>query len=250
MLAFCSFLSTHIIVVNKNNSLQSKSQQRGEEARQRLIEAGIEAFGTRGYESASTRSIVEKAGANLGSIPYYFDNKKGLYHAVAEHIATHLNDPTIDAAIAQIEHKVQTSTLSTEQALGLMNELFDAFITTLLSANRPELWAQFIFRELIEPSSVFDILHERVVRKTINPCAALIGELLDQPADSPECTIRAFTLFGQVLIFRMLRESTLRSLGWTSFESDGLDMIRKIVCQQVDDSLRSQTKSEDRRKLG
>ncbi|MEM8809039.1 MAG: CerR family C-terminal domain-containing protein [Cyanobacteria bacterium P01_G01_bin.38] len=228
--------------MNKNNSLHSSSQRRGEEARQRLIEAGIEIFGTHGYESASTRSIVEKAGVNLGAIPYYFDNKKGLYRAVAKHIATHLNDPMIDTAIAQIDHKVKTSSLSTEQALELMHELFDAFITTLLSADRPELWTQFIFRELMEPSSVFDILNERVVKKTISPCAALIGKILDQPADSAECTVRAFSLFGQVLIFRMLRESTLRSLGWKAFDSDHLDLIRNIVHQQVDDALRAQVK--------
>ncbi len=224
--------------VNKSNSLQSSGQQRGEEARQRLIDAGIEVFGVHGYEAASTRSIVEKAGVNLGAIPYYFDNKKGLYHAVAEHIATHLDDPEIDAAIALINQKTQTPALSTEQALELTHELFDAFITTLIAKDKPKLWLQFIFRELMEPSSVFDILNERVVKKTIDPCAALIGKILNKPADDPECTIRAFTLFGQVLIFRIIRQVTLKSLDWETFEGDRLDLVRSIIHQQVDESLR------------
>lgn len=224
--------------VNKSNSLQSSGQQRGEEARQRLIDAGIEVFGVHGYEAASTRSIVEKAGVNLGAIPYYFDNKKGLYHAVAEHIATHLDDPEIDAAITLINQKTQTPALSTEQALELTHELFDAFITTLIAKDKPKLWLQFIFRELMEPSSVFDILNERVVKKTIDPCAALIGKILNKPADDPECTIRAFTLFGQVLIFRIIRQVTLKSLDWETFEGDRLDLVRSIIHQQVDESLR------------
>ena len=107
----------------RSKSLQSSGQQRGEEARKSLIEAGIEAFGVNGYEAASTRSIVDKAGVNLGAIPYYFKNKKGLYHAVAEHIATHLDDPEIDAAIARINRKTKNSSLSAEQALELMHEL-------------------------------------------------------------------------------------------------------------------------------
>ncbi len=224
--------------MNKSNSLQSSSQQRGEEARQRLIDAGIEVFGVHGYEAASTRSIVEKAGVNLGAIPYYFDNKKGLYHAVAEHIATHLDDPEIDAAIALINHKTQTPALSTEQALELTHELFDAFIATLIVKDKPKLWLQFIFRELMEPSSVFDILNERVVKKTIDPCATLIGKILNRPADDPECTIRAFTLFGQVLIFRMIRQVTLKSLDWETFEGDRLNLVRSIIHQQVDESLK------------
>ncbi len=150
--------------MKKSKSLQSGSQQRGEEARQRLIEAGIEVFSIYGYEAASTRSIVERAGVNLGAIPYYFDNKKGFYHAVAEHIATHLDDPEIDAATAAIDKKVEASSLSAEQALELMHELFDAFITALLSAHKPDLWSQFIFRELMEPSSVFDILNAKKPR--------------------------------------------------------------------------------------
>ena len=224
--------------MNKPKSLQPTSQQRGEEARQRLIEAGIEVFGVHGYEAASTRSIVEKADVNLGAIPYYFDNKKGLYHAVAEHIATHLDNPEIDAAITAIDKKVETSSLTPQQALELMHELFDAFITTLLSADRPELWSQFIFRELMEPSSVFDILNERVVQKTIRPCAALVSKILNKPTDDPECTIRAFALFGQVLIFRFVRQVTLRSLGWEAFEGDRLDLVRSIIHQQVDESLK------------
>ncbi|MEO1388355.1 MAG: CerR family C-terminal domain-containing protein [Cyanobacteria bacterium J06634_6] len=226
----------------KSNSLQSNGKQRGEEARRNLIEAGIEAFSTQGYEAASTRSIVEKAGVNLGAIPYYFKNKEGLYHAVAEHIALYLDEPEINAAIARIDSKTKSPSISKEQALDLMHELFEAFMTTLLSADRPDLWIRFIFRELAEPSSVFDILNEKVVRKTINPCAALISKILDKPIDDPECTVRAFSLFGQILIFRAMKQVTLKSLHWDDFDNDRLELIRTVIHQQVNDALRAQSK--------
>lgn len=227
----------------KSKSLQSNGRQRGEEARRHLIEAGIEAFGIHGYEAASTRSIVEKAGVNLGAIPYYFKNKEGLYHAVAEHIAVHLDEPEINAAIARIDRKTKSSSLSNEQALVLMHELFEAFMSTLLSTDKPDLWIRFIFRELMESSPVFDILYEKVVRKTINPCAALISKILDKPTDDPECTVRAFSLFGQILIFRMMKQVTLKSLNWDTFDGDRLELVRNVIHQQVDDALRTQIKS-------
>ncbi|MBE9190364.1 TetR family transcriptional regulator [Gloeocapsopsis crepidinum LEGE 06123] len=68
-------------------SPQPNVQQRGEDARHRLIDAGIEVFGISGFEAASTRHIADKAGVNLAAIPYYFGSKEGLYRAVAEHIA-------------------------------------------------------------------------------------------------------------------------------------------------------------------
>lgn len=219
---------------------KASHQQRGEDARKRLMQAGIEAFSLNGYESASTRSIAEKADVNLGAITYYFGNKEGLYHAVAEHISTHLEGPQVAATIARIERTLETSPPSPEQALTLLHELFDGFITLFLSAEQPELWSRFVFRELMEPSSAFEIVNERVVKKTINPCSALIGRMLNKPSNDPECIARAFTLFGQILIFRTLRQVTLSSLGWETFEGDHTDLIRSTIHQQVDDALKSQ----------
>ena len=83
---------------------------------------------------------------------------------------------------------------------------------------------------------------QRVVKKTIDPCTALISKILDKPIDDPECTIRAFSLFGQVLIFRSIRQVTLKSLGWDSLEGDRLDLVRSVIHQQVDGALRAQVK--------
>lgn len=217
---------------------QRSGQQRGEEARRRLIEAGIEIFGRQGYESASTRAIAEKAGVNLAAITYHFVNKEGLYRAVAEHIAARIGTPAAVATMQQVESALQDPQLSKERVRQLLDELFDGFVVTLLADQAPnEIWTRFIFRELMNSTSIFDILNEQVVQKTIFPCAALIGRLLDKPKDDPECLIRAFSLFGQVLIFRTVREAALDNLGWQEFSSDRLDFIRSIIRQQTNNSL-------------
>lgn len=224
----------------------SPGYQRGEKARRRLIEAGIEVFGLYGYEAASTRTIAEKAGANLAAIPYYFGNKEGLYQAVAEYIATHIDEPRAIAVMQRVEAALDDPQLPKEQALNLLHELFDGFVTTLLANGTSELWTRFIFRELMTSTSIFDILNTQVVQRTILPCASLIGRIVDKPNDDPECLIRAFSLFGQVLIFRTVREASLKNLGWQEFSGDRLDLIRSIIRQQVDFSLHlsSSRKSE------
>ena len=50
----------------------------------------MEVFSDLGFEAASTRTIVERAQANLVSIPYYFGSKLGLYHAAAEYIGSNI----------------------------------------------------------------------------------------------------------------------------------------------------------------
>ncbi len=56
------------------------------DARQRLIDAGLEIFGTYNLEGATTRQLAEHAGVNQAAIPYYFGGKEGLYFAVIEHL--------------------------------------------------------------------------------------------------------------------------------------------------------------------
>src|SRR5258708_21053856 len=69
-----------------NNSLAAES---GLDAKQRLIKAGLEIFGTFNLEGATTRQLADRAGVNQAAIPYYFGGKEGLYLAVIEHEVNH-----------------------------------------------------------------------------------------------------------------------------------------------------------------
>lgn len=85
--------------------------QRGDGTRQRLVEAAIEEFAAHGFDGASTRSLADKAGVNLASIPYHFGSKAGLYRAAAQHIADGLSlkmSPTLD----EVETALEDDTLS------------------------------------------------------------------------------------------------------------------------------------------
>jgi TetR/AcrR family transcriptional regulator, regulator of cefoperazone and chloramphenicol sensitivity len=51
-------------------------------AQQRLLEAALEVFASKGYEGASTREICRLGGVNVAAIHYYFGDKASLYREV------------------------------------------------------------------------------------------------------------------------------------------------------------------------
>jgi AcrR family transcriptional regulator len=57
---------------------------RGERTRSRLLEAGEEVFGRRGYHDASIADITHGAGVAQGTFYLYFDSKRDLMRAVVE----------------------------------------------------------------------------------------------------------------------------------------------------------------------
>ncbi|MDP3221929.1 MAG: TetR family transcriptional regulator, partial [Rubrivivax sp.] len=52
-----------------------------EDARARLLQAGLRLFAQQGYSKTSTRELAEAANVNVASISYYFGDKAGLYRA-------------------------------------------------------------------------------------------------------------------------------------------------------------------------
>ncbi len=57
------------------------SKKDNEGARERILAAALDVFAERGFDGARTREIAERAGANLGLIKYYFDDKERLWKA-------------------------------------------------------------------------------------------------------------------------------------------------------------------------
>jgi AcrR family transcriptional regulator len=68
--------------------------ERGKATRERLIEAGREQFGARGYDGASLDAILAAAGVKRGALYHHFESKQELFDAV------------LDREIAQIAARI------------------------------------------------------------------------------------------------------------------------------------------------
>ena len=83
---------------------------RGGEARSRIIQIAIEAFGLHGYEGVSTRTIADLAGVKAPALQYYFGGKPGLYAACADHIAA-ANEARLASSLADARQALSNDTL-------------------------------------------------------------------------------------------------------------------------------------------
>lgn len=59
-------------------------QQRAQETRQRIIDAGLAAFGKDGYSEPTVEGIADEAGVSIGAFYHHFPSKADLFKAILE----------------------------------------------------------------------------------------------------------------------------------------------------------------------
>jgi len=206
---------------------------RGEDTRERLIEAALRIFGELGFEGASTRMLADAAGANLAAIPYHFGNKEGLYRAAAEFVVER-SGKEILPTIEKIGLAIATKKLSRTDAVALLQELLERFSAIVIGSEFTDTFAGFVLREQLQPGAAFEILYQGMMSKLVEACVKLLAIACGRRADDIRTMIKAQTLLGQILVFRTSRASVLRQLGWREFSKEQLKLIQSIIAENVD----------------
>jgi AcrR family transcriptional regulator len=206
---------------------------RGEDTRQRLIDAALKIFGEYGFDGASTRMLADAAGANLAAIPYHFGSKEGLYRAAAEFIVEK-SGREIRPTVEKIELAMQRKKLSRREATAHLHELLERFSAIVIGSEFADSFASFVMREQLQPGAAFEILYRGMMRRLMEACAKMLAIALGRRADDPKVIIRTQTLMGEILVFRTSRASVFRQLGWREFSTEQIKMIQAIVHENVD----------------
>jgi len=80
---------------------------RGEQTRQRLLDAAERVFGARGYHAASIVDITREAGVAMGTFYIYFPDKKAVFDECVRHLnrrlRAHLREATAGVAGGRLE---------------------------------------------------------------------------------------------------------------------------------------------------
>jgi len=203
----------------------------GAAAKDRLVQAGIEVFCDRSYEAATTRMIAKKAAVNIAAIPYYFNGKEGLYHAVVEHIVERLQ-AFVRPTLKTIEARADQKDLSRKEAIALVETLLGKMVDFMAGAPEAARFARIVLREHLHPSSAYEIILNRVMTPIISGIAAMIAAATDQPL-SDAMRIRALAFMGQVMAFRVARETMVRSLGFAGYSAKEVQTIRRVILEQT-----------------
>ena len=207
---------------------QRARRDRGAETRAQLIDAGLEVFGRLGFEGASTREIAKAAKANLAAIVYHFGGKEGLHRAVAEHVAASIL-ARIGPTLAVVGDPAAAATPVAARAM--LVRLIKNFIEVILGSAEAERWARFIVREQMQPTASFDVIY-RFLGGAATIATRLVAGALGQVEDE-EIRIRAFTMLGQVLVFRVAQALVIRRMEWRAVGERERGLIRQVVLGQI-----------------
>jgi len=201
---------------------------RGEDTRLRILRTALEVFAADGYEGASTRTLAQRAGVNLPAIQYYFGSKEGLYHAVIDQIAERM-EARVAPVTAEIRAALAGGAASRAQVLSLLCRMLEEFVALVTDRAEPDWESRSLFfaRAEIEAAEALHPLHQRVTRRIVEPCAALVGKLIDRPPEAEETLLKTIALIGQVTVF--CNRKAHHVLGWQAAESRQVKAVQALI---------------------
>ena len=153
---------------------------------QRLLEAALEVFASKGYEGASTREICRLGGVNVAAIHYHFGDKASLYRAVFR----------IPEPLQRLPEELDDPQLPVRDALAAFYRHLMAFIAAPQQVQRLRL---LFLREELRPSGVLD--EHRDANRRMH--AQMIGFLCRATgARAPDAALHqlAFSIAGLALV--------------------------------------------------
>ncbi len=214
---------------------------RDRDTRQRLIDAGLEIFGTYNLEGATTRQLAELAGVNQAAIPYYFGGKEGLYFAVIEHLFS-ANFAVIGPVVTALQAELATKKPTKDQALALLKKLLNTMLERILARKASSTWARIIMREQMQPTQAFSLIYEKGIRRVHEAVAMLLAIILEKKPTDRRVILRSHMVVGQILIFLAGRETIRRRLNLTGYTDEEVKEIKQALDDQLE-LLRSATEA-------
>lgn len=167
----------------------------------RLLEAAGEEFAEKGFQAATVRSIVRRAGTNIAAVNYHFGDKEQLY--VAAVLEAHRR-----CTCAGLEPSGRKGTSAAQ-----LREHVRFFLENVLAVGRHEEWTYaLIHREMVRPTRASDALVRDVIRPRFERLSAIIRELRPD-LDERSLIATVFSVVGQCMHYRFCRTIAERLTG-------------------------------------
>jgi AcrR family transcriptional regulator len=204
---------------------------RGEETRERIIEAAFSVFADEGYVGASTRRIAAEAGVNPPALQYYFDSKEGLHRACGlEAVARVMR--IIGPAVDRAGHALSNG--SRIEAAEAMCVLLEGIAELAMTDRQVEHWTRFMSRcqtDTLGPG--FAVLEADFSTPLRRLTTGLTGRALDLPPGDPTAPLHAMMIFGHASVLSLKRDTVLSIMGWTDFAGDHAALVKAILRDHV-----------------
>jgi AcrR family transcriptional regulator len=200
------------------------------DARERLIQAGIDIFAEYGFTATTTRMLADKAQVNLSAIPYYFRSKEGLYNATVGHIADVLADhltPFLDRLQAE-----SAKGFAPETARLLLQQGLSTMVAVMCGDPGTMRFSQIILREQMAPTAAFDLIYPKVMERVLSAFSTLIATITGE-TDARQCNLQAILFMGQIMVFRAGKATVVRRIGMAGYTAGEIAEIQELVVSRA-----------------
>ena len=204
---------------------------KGEQAKSQLIAAAIAQFGEYGLH-ATTRDIAAQAGQNIAAIPYYFGSKEDLYLACAQWIADFIGvnfSPLAESGEQLLSQPEPDRAAIRELILQASRQMI-----LLLTQDETVNLSKFISREQLSPSPAYQLIHDRVISPLHGHLTRLIAAYTGRDPDDTLTILHTHALLGEILAFRLGRETILLRTGWSEFDTHNVELIFQVINSHID----------------
>ncbi|MEX9234632.1 transcriptional regulator CecR [Citrobacter cronae] len=204
---------------------------KGEQAKSQLIAAALAQFGEYGLH-ATTRDIAAQAGQNIAAITYYFGSKEDLYLACAQWIADFIGSQFRPHA-----EEAERLFAQPEPDRGAMRELILRAcknMIMLLTQDDTVNLSKFISREQLSPTAAYQLVHDQVINPLHTHLTRLIAAYTGRDANDTQMILHTHAILGEVLAFRLGKETILLRTGWSQFDEDKTALIEHTVTCHID----------------
>jgi AcrR family transcriptional regulator len=164
------------------------------DARQRLLHAAGQVFAENGYEKSTVREICERAGTNVASVNYYFQDKGELYRAVFD-LAHERMQEQMDGTGEGAESR------PAEERLRLF---IHGHVRGVLGIAGPPAWfSTLVTREMIEPTHMQREIFAREIKPRSDMVVGIVRELLGPKASDEQVRHCALSVVGQTVFHKL-----------------------------------------------
>ncbi|XPD83512.1 transcriptional regulator CecR [Proteus mirabilis] len=206
-----------------------QKKTRGELAKRQLLEAACEIFGKNGPDGATTRQIAQAAKQNIAAIAYYFGSKEGLYLAVAQYIAD-LIRIDFEPTVAQLDDFLEKPN-PTEHLPLLQKLIIDSFLQyarLVLDKSNVHI-SRIMAREQLVPTEAYSLIHQQALSPLLTRVNRLLALYIGLYPTLPKTMLHTHAILGEVLSFRLVRETILRQTGWDRIGKQEYEIISNTL---------------------
>ena len=195
-------------------------QQRAEETRAHILQAGVESFAQNGYDATGVAEICQRAGVTKGGFYHHFPSKQALFLALFEQWLT-----VLDEQLAAFRAEAENVPDGFREMAGMIGQVFEIASGQLpmfldfwsKAAHDPDVW-----KTIIAPYRRYQTFFAQVIQEGIDE-----GTL--RPVD-PETA--AQTLVS--LAVGLLLQGTLDPDGanWAQVTKESIDIYLEGIAKQ------------------